>query len=604
MKNSLRESGQFLSHYIGPMWHNVLLLTLLVVTGISLTLINPQIVRFFIDSVQTARPLDELVRAGVWFILLALIQQVISILSVYMSENIGWSTTNILRADLVDHCLRLDMTFHNRHTPGEMIERIDGDVTTLANLFSQFIIQIVANGLLLVGILVLMFLVDWHAGAAISLFTLITMYMVGRVRNIAVPHWTEERKASASLYGYIEERLSGMEDIRANNGKPYVMRHFFRLAREVYRHTQKSALMTNYMVNTSWVLFSIGIAVSLAVSAWLYFQGSITMGGAYIVFFYTNLLRMPIDQIMRQMQDLQRGSASLARVRQLLDEKTRVQDALTEPAQASTERLLSGPLGVTFEQVNFAYHDEPDGNDSTGQTAAPLVLKDVSFRLEPGQVLGLLGRTGSGKTTLARLLFRFYDPDSGSICFEDGQPPVDLRAIPFEELWQRTGMVTQNIQLFHASIRDNLTFFDDSIPDERILQVIDNLGLSPWLHSMPDGLDSELASGGASLSAGEAQLLAFTRIFLKDPGLVILDEATSRLDPATETLIERAVDRLVQGRTAIIIAHRLGTVERADQVLILEEGEVLEYGARTQLAADPRSRFYHLLQTGLEEVLA
>jgi ABC-type multidrug transport system fused ATPase/permease subunit len=159
------------------------------------------------------------------------------------------------------------------------------------------------------------------------------------------------------------------------------------------------------------------------------------------------------------------------------------------------------------------------------------------------------------------------------------------------------------VQLFHASVRDNLTFFDRAIPDERILAVLAELELTDWINSLPDGLDTELGAGGQSLSAGEAQLLAFTRVFLRAPGLVILDEASSRLDPATEQRLERVIDRLLQERTAIIIAHRLGTVHRADQVLILDEGRIREFGNRKALAADPDSQFYRLLQTGLEEVL-
>jgi ABC-type multidrug transport system fused ATPase/permease subunit len=164
-------------------------------------------------------------------------------------------------------------------------------------------------------------------------------------------------------------------------------------------------------------------------------------------------------------------------------------------------------------------------------------------------------------------------------------------------------MVTQNIQLFHATVRDNLTFFDDSIPDHQILDVLEKLGLGEWCRSLPAGLDTVLESGGGGLSAGEAQLLAFARIFLRDPGLVILDEASSRLDPATEHLLERAVDRLIRNRTAIVIAHRLGTVQRADEIMILEGGHISEHGARAALAGDPTSRFHRLLQTGLEEVL-
>jgi ATP-binding cassette subfamily B protein len=243
---------------------------------------------------------------------------------------------------------------------------------------------------------------------------------------------------------------------------------------------------------------------------------------------------------------------------------------------------------MAFEGVSFAYNEDE------------LVLKDLSFRLRPGTVLGLLGRTGSGKSTLARLVFRLYDPSQGRIVLDD----VDIRDAKLRTLRENVAIVTQDVQLFQASVRDNLTFFDKSIRDERIQEVIEELELAEWYQSLPDGLDTKLETGGRGLSAGEAQLLAFTRIFLRDPGLVILDEASSRLDPATEQLIERAVDKLLQDRTAIIIAHRLGTVQRADEIMILEDGHVIEYGDREQLADDSMSRFYRLLQTGLEEVLA
>jgi ABC-type multidrug transport system fused ATPase/permease subunit len=226
-------------------------------------------------------------------------------------------------------------------------------------------------------------------------------------------------------------------------------------------------------------------------------------------------------------------------------------------------------------------------------------LHDISFRLEPGQVLGLLGRTGSGKTSLSRLLFRLYEANAGVIRLND----VDLRRLDLAGLRQRVGLVTQEVQLFQASLRDNLTLFDPAISDERILESFEVLGLSPWYRALPHDLDTELMGDNSSLSAGEAQLLALTRIFLKDPGLVILDEASSRLDPATEQLLERAMDRLLQQRTAIIIAHRLSTVRRADQIMILEQGRIKEYGRYQALATQPGSVFSQLLQTGLQEVL-
>jgi ATP-binding cassette subfamily B protein len=252
--------------------------------------------------------------------------------------------------------------------------------------------------------------------------------------------------------------------------------------------------------------------------------------------------------------------------------------------------LSGGPLTVEFRQVTFTYA----GNGANGN-----VLEDVSFHLEPGKVLGVLGRTGSGKSTLTRLLFRLYDPALGEICLGG----TDIREVSLVDLRARVGMVTQDVQLFQASVRDNLALFNRSIDEVRLRKALEDLRLWSWVESLPKGLDTPLAAGGQGLSAGEAQLLAFARVFLKDPGLVILDEASSRLDPFTEALLERAIDRLFQDRTAIIIAHRLQTVQRADQILILENGRVAEHGPRRELASDPRSRFYSLLKTGLEEAL-
>jgi ATP-binding cassette subfamily B protein len=383
------------------------------------------------------------------------------------------------------------------------------------------------------------------------------------------------------------------------------MRGFYRLMRELLQRSLKAGLMVNIIFNTTFLLFTLGNAAAFAVGAWLFQAGAITIGSVYIIFFYTNMLERPIQQIIRQMEVLQKAGASIVRVRELLSTSSKLQEGQADPLSG----LPSGPLAVQFEEVSFGYADGgPPAVPAGGQVEPPsgkeMVLQDVSFCLPPGRVLGLLGRTGSGKTTLTRLLFRFYDPDRGLVGLGAGGQPVDVRRVPLAELRGRVGMVTQNVQLFHASVRDNLTFFDDRVSDDRICQVIHELALGEWLESLPKGLDTVLESGGGGLSAGEAQLLAFMRIFLQDPGLVILDEASSRLDPATEHLLERAVGRLVQGRTAIIIAHRLGTVQRADEIMILDDGRIGEYGNRRALAEDPASRFYGLLQAGLEEVLA
>ncbi len=603
MRTPLREYGRLLADYLGPQWPKVLGLAVLLLSSIGLQLANPQIMRFFLDTAQVGGAPETLLRAAILFIGVALLQQGTLVVAAYVSETVGWTATNALRADLVEHCLQLDMSFHNAHTPGEMIERIDGDVTALTNFFTQFVIQLVGNALLLVGILALLFREDWRVGLALTVFTLITLFVLGRFRDIAVPQWRAQRQASADLFGFLEERLTGTEDIRANGAEAYVMRHFYRLMRELMRRSLKAALMINILLNTSFFLFSLGTAAAFAVGAWLFGKDVLTIGTVYVIFYYTTMLERPIQQITRQIEDLQRAGAGLVRIQELLHTRSQIRD------EGATAHLPAGPLAVEFQGIAFGYQDGPPGGQPTDEPASQpkeILLHDLSFRLEPGTVLGLLGRTGSGKTTLTRLLFRLYDPDSGAIRLGAEAALTDIRQVALAELRARVGMVTQNIQLFHATVRDNLTFFDPGIPDEQILRVIRDLGLEAWYDSLPDGLDTELESGGGGLSAGEAQLLAFARIFLRDPGLVILDEASSRLDPATEHLIERAVERLVYvpRRTAIIIAHRLGTVQRADQIMILEGGCISEYGSRAALAGDPTSRFYHLLQTGLEEVLA
>ena len=299
------------------------------------------------------------------------------------------------------------------------------------------------------------------------------------------------------------------------------------------------------------------------------------------------MLREPLFQISQQINDLQRATAGLKRIEELHRVQTSIRDGNEKlSADHSSEKLKVAPLGIAFDNVHFAYNPGDP------------VLRNISFALDPGKTLGLLGRTGSGKTTITRLLFRFYDIQRGQIRIGD----QNIRDILLDDLRQHVGLVTQDVQLFNASVRDNLTLFRPDVLDKKIIAMLDDLGLGAWYASLPDGLETELVSG--SLSAGEAQLLAFARVFLKDPGLVILDEPSSRLDPATEQNINFAVERLLQNRTGIIIAHRLETVERVDNILILDDGQVGEFGLRTDLVADPNSQFSRLLNTGLEELIA
>jgi len=573
-----------LVQYLQPLRFKVSLLALLIFSTIGLQLVNPQIIRRFLDTAATTsdtRPL--LIAAGI-FLIASLLLQALNVAATYLGEDVGWRATNQLRADLARHTLRLDMSFHNEHTPGEMIERIDGDIMDIAIFFAQFILKIMGNLLLILGILIVLLWEDWRISAVLTIYTAVALAALTAVRQIAVPHWKAAREASAELFGFLEEQLAGTEDTRASGAVAYVMRNLFKFNRLRLEKELKAGTV-NIILVAMWISFyTLGQAIALAITYPLYQQGLLTIGTIYLVVYYTDLIFRPLREITNEIQNLQKAAAGIERVESLVQLQSKVVDNGRSP-------LPTGPLAVTFDDVTFGYNP------------ADPVLENVSFYLQPGQVLGLLGRTGSGKTTITRLLFRLYEAQSGQVCLGQNGRATNLQETPLDTLRQNIGLVTQDVQLFRATVRDNLTFFDRTIADEKILAVIEQLELWEWYNALSDGLDTELETEGTSLSAGEAQLLAFTRVFLQNPGLIILDEASSRLDPATEQLIERAVDRLLQNRTGIIVAHRLQTVERADMIMILENGRIREFGPTHQLAQDPTSRFYRLLQTGLEEVL-
>ena len=569
----LARYAKLLGRYLRPQWRTAALMAGLLLVSIGLQLVVPQILRFFIDTAQAGGSLESLTRAALLFLGVAVVTQLLSAAATYYAAAVGWTATNAMREDLARHCLGLDMSFHTARTPGELIERVDGDVTALSNFFSQFSVRVLGGALMLAGILVILWLESPPVGVALTLFTLVVFFALFLTRNVAVVATKDERESSAQLFGFVEERLAGLDDLRANGGGDYAMQSFTRVAQTFFFRGRRAWMKRSSVWMLSYGMFTVGDLITLGAAIYLFQQGSITLGTAYLFFQYMLMLEEPIEQITQQMQELQKAGAGIGRIDELFAFKS-------ELPKGKDVTLPEGALPLSFEHLGFAYGDKR-------------ILDDVTFRLGAGKVLGLLGRTGSGKTTLTRLIFRLYDPTSGSVKLGG----VDTRDALPESLRERVGMVTQEVQLFHASVRDNLTFFSDGIPDERIEAVLRDLGLGGWLEGLENGLNTTLAASGGGLSAGQAQLLAFARVFLKDPGLVILDEPSSRLDPATEKLLERAVDKLLQGRTAIIIAHRLETVRRADDILILKDGCILEHGPRQALLRSD-SHFARLLQAG------
>jgi ABC-type multidrug transport system fused ATPase/permease subunit len=598
----LKPYWQLLSKYLKPQKGRVALLATLILIVIGLRVANPQIIRYYLDAAQVNATTQQLLIAAGLFLAFAFAVQFLSVAVVYLGEVVGWTATNNLRADLALHSLRLDMSFHNNKTPGEMIERIDGDVMDLAIFFSQLVIRVAGNLILLLAVLIAFFLEDWRVGVAMLIFSVLALLTMNRLRSIAVPHWKNAREAHANLYGFLEEQLGGMEDIRSSGAGNYVLDKLYRFGRAVTKMETIAGVrgMLVWMAFQSW--HAIGYIIAFVAGYLLYTNGVVTLGTAYLLIYYTDTVFEPLRHLTQEIEHFQKAAGSIARLNDLLAIKSQIDDN-------GTTELPTGPLRLTFDDVTFGYaEDDP-------------VLQNVSFDLAPGRVLGVLGRTGSGKTTLARLIFRLYEVTSGAVRItptstspQKGRGAgeglgvgdatsvlraIDIRDVPLRALPKRIGMVTQDVQIFRGTVRQNLTLFDSTIPDARVIAVIRDLELSDWFDGLPKGLDSELEGGGKGLSAGEAQLLAFARVFLRNPGLVILDEASSRLDPATERRIERAIDKLLNEpkRTALIIAHRLATLHRADDILILERGGVVEQGERVALMRDANSRFSQLLRS-------
>ncbi|MCA6285064.1 MAG: ABC transporter ATP-binding protein [Phenylobacterium sp.] len=580
-----------LAVYLRPEGRRLTALALFLVAGTAVQLASPQIIRAFIDTTAQGGPdasLERLWMLAGLFIAVTILAQVLQIGSTYFSEQLGWSATNRMRQDLAEHALRLDMAFHTAKSPGELIERVDGDVAALAAFFSQFILQIIGGALLLAGILIVLYLQDWRIGVLLTGFAVVAGLVLHAIRQIAGGRWERLREAWSAFSGFLEERLAGLDDVRANGGGPHVMRRMGEVNAELLVANVDAARRGHWIFLTASALFSIGFGLALALGVWLFQRGEATIGTVFMFMQYAGMMSLPIMLIGQQLQQFQAASASLKRIGDL----RAITPTLTDGPGAGWEGLRTQAPVVGFEDMTFAYREDTP------------VIRNLDLEVPAGEVIGLLGRTGSGKTTLTRLLFRLYDPQGGAVTL-DG---TDIRTARLSELRGRIGLVTQEVQLFDASIRDNASLFDPAIDDARIIDVLTDLGLGDWLSRQPQGLGTVLRAGGG-LSAGEAQLLAFARVFLKDPGLVVLDEASSRLDPATDQMIERALDRLLgadgtgRRRTAIIIAHKLSTVQRADRIAILDQGRLVETGRRTELEADPESAYARLLRTGLAEVM-
>lgn len=568
------ESYSLLTRYLAPHAWRLTAIALLLLLCTAAQLAIPFLIKNFIDTAVQHGPPTALTWIAATYLLLAAVSQLLYAALSYSSATLGWQTTDDLRHDLFLHCLRLDLSFHAQHAPGEMIGRIDADTALLSNFLSAFVLRVLSSLLIIIGAVAIAAAADWRLAVVLAVQAGASLCLLWFLQGRATPFFAQYQKLVGTFTGFWHERLSGVDDLRTAGGVPYVLYGHRKLAAELVRASVKALVMMRVVLGGWEISTAVGLAAFFLVAASLYDAGAITFGVVFLVYYYCRLVADNLVQITQQFEDLQRAGAGIGRISQLYGQRSRFGDV--------GRAIPPGPPTIEFRNVSFEYHKDTP------------VLRDVSFSLAPGEHLGLVGRTGSGKTTLVGLLERFHDATTGSVRISG----LDAREIDIASLRSRTAIITQESRPLRASLRDNVTLFDASIPDDVIMRSADELGLSEWIAKRPQGLDTMISP--ETISAGEAQLIAAMRLFLGDQDLVILDEPSARIDPGTARAMHRAIERALVGRTAIIIAHRLAALDGVDKIVVLDKGMVRESGTLKGLSGDPASHFSTLRELAME----
>ncbi len=550
-----------LAALLTPFKRQVLALGALAAVGAALPLAGPLLLRLVIDRAVAGEPTSALITPATGYVVIAIVSQAIAIGVLWAATKLTWKVTDSARVELTDHILSHDLAFHHQHTAGELVERVDGDLTAVSDHLAGFAVTLMGVAFTIVGMLVVVTVIDWRIGVALAMYAGIAVLAFLRVKDRAVAEAEAERGAMARLYSGIEERLVGVDDIRANGAGHHAMSRFDTDARAGFEASIRRERQIVWLWHGATGAVIGGAVFSLGVGAAGVNAGWISVGTAFLLFQYTQLMQQPLDQIIEQLQQIQKAAGAMLRVRDLL---------LSEPLVPRQEGPAQepGPLEVAFDDVHFSYGDEP-------------VLRGVNLEISAGHSVGIVGSTGGGKTTMGRLLTRTMAVDSGSIRIG----PHDIAELAETDLRRSVGVVPQDVLVFNATLRDNVTLFDPDYDDAAVRAALDDVGLGE-LASGPLGIDRLLEGDGGGLSAGEAQLVALSRVFLRDPAIVILDEATSRVDPKTEQRVLDSITRLLEGRTAVVIAHRLATLERVDEIAVLDGGVVVEHDSRERLLSN------------------
>jgi ATP-binding cassette subfamily B protein len=531
-----------------------------------------------------ALPVSQALRLLVITLLAAvLVRLALQGLQSYNVQAVGQRLTARIRDDLFAHAMALSLRFHDRTPVGKLLTRLTSDVDALAEVFGSGAVGVLADLVTLLVIAVTMLSIEWRLGLLLlSAQVPVVLGMLWLQRRYRRANY-RVREELSQLNADLQENLQGLEVVQMFR-REAVNSQRFAVTTGRYRHAVTGTILYDSAISAmiEWVAL-VAVAAVLALGGTMVTRGVLGLGTLTTFILFSQRLFDPLRQLAERFTQIQGGLTAVERIGELLEQGVEIRDRPAALAPAATPARV-GTGEVVFENVSFAYRpDEP-------------ILSDLSFRIRPGEHVALVGPTGSGKTTVIRLLCRLYEPQAGRILL-DG---VDIRDLSQARLRQQLGVVLQDTFLFSGTVADNLRL-DGDIPSGRLLELAAELGLGPLLERLPDGLATELRERGGNLSSGERQLLAVARVAMRNPTVLVMDEATAFMDPSTEATLQQDLDRLLLQRTAIVIAHRLATVEAADRILVLRRGRLVEQGNHRELrqAGGLYARLAELQERGL-----
>ena len=486
-------------------------------------------------------------------------------------QAVGQRLTARIRDDLFSHAMALSLRFHDRTPVGKLLTRLTSDVDALAEVFGSGAVGVLADLVTLIVIAVTMISIEWRLGLLLMLSQIPVVFGILWLQSRYRKANYRVREELGQLNADLQENLQGLEVVQMFRREGVNSARFSRTT-DSYRQAITGTILYDSSISAfiEWVALT-AVAVVLGLGGSMVTEGLMGLGTLTTFILYSQRLFDPLRQLAERFTQIQGGLTAVERIGELLEQPIEIAELPDNQKTAAAvlsgiERNSAGE--VIFENVSFAYRtDDP-------------ILQDLSFRINPGEHVALVGPTGSGKTTIIRLLCRLYEPQQGRILL-DG---IDIRQLPIPTLRQRLGVVLQDTFLFSGNVADNLRL-DAPISTDELRKTCRDLGLGPLLQRLPDGLATELRERGGNLSSGERQLLSVARVAIRDPSVLVMDEATAFMDPSTEATLQRDLDRLLKQRTAIVIAHRLATVEAADRILVLKKGRVVEQGNHLELRA-------------------